>query len=114
MNVSITLEEEFKRQAKHLIKKYRSFREDLVVLQDSLIANPFQGISLGGGVRKVRMAIASKGKGKSGSARVLTLVVMVSEDADVTLLTIYDKSEIGNVSDEYIKWLVEQHGKTTY
>jgi hypothetical protein len=42
---------------------------------------------------------------------VLTLTVLVSDDADVTLLTIYDKSEIENVSDEYIKWLISETGK---
>jgi len=75
------------------------------------LKNPFQGTDLGGGVRKIRMAIASKGKGKSGGARVLTLTVLVSEDADVTLLTIYDKNEIDNVSDEYIRSLVSEAEK---
>jgi len=42
---------------------------------------------------------------------VLTLTVLVSEDADVTLLTIYDKDEIDNVSDEYIRWLISVAGK---
>lgn len=54
------------------------------------------------------MAIASKGKGKSGGARVLTLTVLVNSDTDVTLLTIYDKNEIENVSDQYVRWLVEE------
>ena len=69
------------------------------------------GESLGGGVRKIRIAIGSKGKGKSGGARVLTLIILVSDDADVTLLTIYDKEEIDNVSDNYIKWLVSEARK---
>lgn len=72
--------------------------------------NPFQGDNLGGGVRKIRMAIGSKGKGKSGGARVLTLNVLVSGDTDVMLLTIYDKNEIDNVFDEYIRWLVSEAG----
>ena len=67
--------------------------------------------ALGRGVRKIRMAIGSKGKGKSGGACVLTLTVLVSEDADVTLLTIYDKDETDNVSDEYIRWLISEAGK---
>ena len=54
------------------------------------------------------MAISSKGKGKSGGARILTLNVLVSNDANVTLLTIYDKNEIDNVSDQYLMWLVKQ------
>ena len=59
---------------------------------------------------KNRMAIASKGKGKSGGARVLTYNVQkVSEDEVlVTLMTIYDKSDIENVSDAYIRSLVAQ------
>lgn len=66
------------------------------------------GDDLGGGVRKIRMAIASKGKGKSGGARILTLNVKVSEDGlNVVLLTIYDKNEISNVKDDFIKYLID-------
>ena len=111
MNVTLHLHSEFKRQFRRLSKKYRSLIEDLEDFQEELIKNPLQGIDLGRGVRKIRMAIGSKGKGKSGGARVLTLTVLVSEDADVTLLTIYDKDEIDNVSDEYIRWLVSEAGK---
>jgi len=110
MNVSITTLDEFERQARRLSKKYMSLKDDLANLQKELLENPFQGDDLGGGVRKIRMAINSKGKGKSGGARVLTLNVLVSDDANVTLLTIYDKNEIDNVSDQYIMWLVKQCG----
>ena len=110
MNVSITTLDEFERQARRLSKKYKSLKDDLANLQKELLENPFQGDDLGGGVRKIRMAINSKGKGKSGGARVLTLNVLVSDDANVTLLTIYDKNEIDNVSDQYIMWLVKQRG----
>ena len=108
MNVTIHLHDEFKRQFRQLKKKYRSLTDDLENFQQSLKENPFQGDDLGGGVRKIRMAIASKGKGKSGGARVLTLNMLVSDDADITLLTIYDKNEIDNVSDDYIRWLVSE------
>ena len=108
MNLTIHLHDEFKRQFRQLKKKYRSLTDDLENFQQSLKENPFQGDDLGGGVRKIRMAIASKGKGKSGGARVLTLNVLVSDDADITLLTIYDKNEIDNVSDDYIRWLVSE------
>lgn len=103
MKVNIILGAEFKKRARHLAKKYHSFIDDLDDFKKSLTDNPFQGTDLGQGVHKVRMSIASKGKGKSGGARVLTLVMLVSDDAEVTLLTIYDKGEIGNVSDSYIK-----------
>lgn len=108
MSVTLHLHDEFKRQFRRLKKKYQSLTDDLEDFQKELKKNPLQGSDLGGGVRKIRMAITSKGKGKSGGARVLTLTVLVSDDADVTLLTIYDKSEIENVSDEYIKWLIQK------
>ena len=111
MKVIVTLGDDFKRQARRLSKKYKSLKDDLKDFQDSIKENPFQGSDLGGGVRKIRMAIGSKGKGKSGGARVLTLTVLVSDDANVTLLTIYDKDEIDNVSDNYIKWLVSEARK---
>ena len=113
MNVTLHLHDEFKRQFRQLRKKYHSLTNDLEEFQKEefqkeLKKNPFQGDDLGGGVRKIRMAISSKGKGKSGGARILTLNILLSDDADVTLLTIYDKNEIDNVSDEYIRWLVNE------
>lgn len=109
MKVTIDLEVEFKRRFKLLAKKYHSLAKDLALFKEELMENPFQGDELGGGVRKVRMAISSKGKGKRGGARVLTMTVLISGDADVTLLTIYDKNEMENVSDQYITWLVSQY-----
>ena len=108
MDVNIELGPEFKRQFKRLAKKYHSLRQDIASWKQEILENPFVGDDLGGGVRKIRMAIADKGKGKSGGARILTLNVMVSEDGmNVTLLTIYDKGEISNVKDEYIEVLIK-------
>ena len=112
MRVTISTTDEFNRQARRLAKKYKSLKNDLRSFQQELLDTPLQGDDLGGGVRKIRMAIASKGTGKSGGARVLTLNILVSDDVDdVTLLTIYDKNEIDNVSDDYIKWLVGEAKK---
>ena len=111
MKVKVIPSPEFNRRFKRLAKKYRSLPTDYLTLSDELKKNPFLGIDLGGGVRKIRMAIGSKGKGKSGGARVLTLTILVSEEADVTLLAIYDKEEIDNVSDNYIKWLISEAKK---
>ncbi len=111
MRVTISTIEEFDRQARRLAKKYKSLKADLMILQKEIMENPFVGSDLGSGIRKIRLAIASKGKGKSGGARVLSLTVLVSEDAEVTLLTIYDKNEIENVSDEYIRWLIDEAKK---
>ena len=108
MRVEILLGDEFKRQFKRLAKKYPSLMEDFIIFKKELTDAPLQGTDLGGGTRKVRMTIASKGKGKSGGARVITFnVIQHDEDSiEITLLTIYDKGEISSVTDKYIKWLV--------
>ena len=110
MKVTINFLEEFLRQAKPLRKKYPSFEADYFHLIDELEANPFMGTHLGRGVRKVRMAILSKGKGKSGGARIITYWVNQVDDVhiEVTLLTIYDKNKIANVSEDYIRSLIAQ------
>ena len=70
--------------------------------------NPYQGVDLGGGKRKLRMAVASKGKGKSGGMRVITFnVSVVDENIVVNLITIYDKQEICNVSEHYIDQIIK-------
>ena len=108
MNVHVEYGPEFKRQLKRLAKKYHSLKSDYESWLDEIYKNPLVGDDLGGGVHKIRMAIADKGKGKSGGARILTLNVKVSEDGmNVTLLTIYDKGEISNVKDEFIEFLIK-------
>ncbi len=108
MKVTFYLSDEFRRHFKRLAKKYPSLVNDYDTFKKGLCKNPFQGADLGGGTRKVRMAIASKGKGKSGGARVITFNVVQHEDetVEITLLTIYDKGEISCVTDQYIKWLI--------
>ena len=56
------------------------------------------------------MAIASKGRGKSGGVRVITYnLQQPSEDEIIiTLMAIYDKSDITNVSDAYLRSLVQE------
>ena len=94
MNYRITTEPDFLREAKRLAKKYKSFKRDLELLQEELLANPTAGADLGGGVHKVRMAIAAKNRGKSHGARVITYVFALDEsNGRITLLTVYDKAE---------------------
>ena len=94
----------FKREAKRLLKRFASLKEELAEAERSLQNNPIQGTPLGHNVYKLRVAIKSKGKGKSGGARIITYVVMA--DSTVFLLSIYDKSEISNIDDKTLKLLV--------
>ncbi|MBQ6050921.1 MAG: addiction module toxin RelE [Bacteroidaceae bacterium] len=110
MKVTIGYLDEFKRGAKALRKKYPSFQSDYETFLKELEADPFGGEPLGQHTYKYRMAIASKGKGKSGGSRVLTYNIQQQPEDEVlvTLMTIYDKSDISNVSENYIRALVQQ------
>ena len=95
----------FDKELKRLSKKHRSLKDDYKRLVEELEVNPFIGTDLGNGVRKVRLAIASKGKGKSHGARVITYteaVVDIDEDGIVTLLYVYDKGERDTISSAEI------------
>lgn len=98
----------FAREAKRLGKRYASIADDIEALTDSLIINPFQGADLGGGVRKIRMPISAKHKGKSGGARVITVNAIVGDDGIITMALIYDKSERESISKKEIKLLIEE------
>lgn len=106
--VTFNYTEEFLRQAKRLTKHYHSLADELDALQHELMDNPNTGIDLGGGKHKIRLAVKSKKRGKSGGMRVITLVVVVDpDDTCVNLLTLYDKKEISNVSDQYIDQIIK-------
>ena len=89
--------------------------QDYKIFIESLKTNPIQGKSLGGGVYKIRISISSKSKGKSGGARILTYNVkrVNQEKFIVVLMSIYDKSEMDNVSDGYLKDIVKEAKRLT-
>jgi mRNA-degrading endonuclease RelE of RelBE toxin-antitoxin system len=101
MSYKIVAISRFERELKRLAKKYRSLGNDLQVLHEDLQKDPEHGKPLGGGVYKIRLAIGSKGKGKSGGARVITYVKV--EATTIYLLSIYDKSEVEDISDSELK-----------
>lgn len=105
--VTFNYTEEFIRQAKRLAKRYRTLADDIYALQHELMENPETGVSLGGGKRKIRLGVKSKGGGKRGGLRVITLNVVVEATYTcINLLTIYDKKEISNVSEKYIDEII--------
>lgn len=109
-DITIEYTAHFKREFKRLSKKYRSLIYDFRDLKLSLKQAPLQGIDLGNRLRKLRLAITSKGKGKSGGARVITHVLLSIEGGTVTFLSIYDKSERSNISDSELKTLMIESG----
>ena len=111
MNVKIKPLPTFSRAAKRLNKHYSSFADDYAQLLKDLYANPTLGTDLGGGLRKIRMRITSKGRGKSGGARVITYtVVMAMDETTINLLYIYDKADRDSVSATEIEELLRKNG----
>ncbi len=106
MNYRIIPEPGFLREMKRLAKKYKSMKQDLQRLNDELLADPTRGVDLGEGFRKVRMAIASKNRGKSHGARVITYLYTINEaEGNISLLAIYDKQEKDNISEAELRQL---------
>ncbi len=105
MNYSVKSITVFERQAKKLVKKYTSLKKELLELINDLKKNPDQGTPIGKNCFKVRISIASKGKGKRGGARVITSFIVT--DHTVYLLSIYDKSEKENLTDKELDELLK-------
>lgn len=107
--------ENFRRKAKPLLKKHASLMSELEELAEQLFKNPYLGTLIGENIYKIRLAVKSKGRGKSGGMRILTyvfeveMVVEEGDEQDVTvfLLTIYDKSEQENISDKELRNLIK-------
>ena len=97
----------FTDEIKELSRKYPSLRKDFEKLLESLEDNPKMGSSIGNNCYKIRMAIKSKGRGKSGGARVITCVKIQNDS--IYFLSIYYKSEQSTITDkeimEYLKKL---------
>ena len=103
----------FAKELKTLCKKYKSLKKDFEALKEEIETNPNIGVSLGEGLRKIRLNISSKNKGKSGGARVITHQILVEidhqETMSVAFISIYDKSEYDTVDLDIVKKLVEEY-----
>jgi mRNA-degrading endonuclease RelE of RelBE toxin-antitoxin system len=108
MGYKINYTSDFERHLKRLSKKYKSLPSDLARLVDQLKNDPEYGIPLGFNLFKIRLKISSKGKGKSGGARVITF--LITQENEVYLVAIYDKSEIENLHKDHLKALLAAAG----
>lgn len=107
MSYNIEITALFEKQLKRLIKKFPSLKKEYAQLITLLKQNPKQGTAIGNNCYKIRLAIASKGKGKSGGARVISHVQITQ--TIIYLLSIYDKSEQSDITDndleEWVKMI---------
>ena len=104
MSFNIYTTDFFDKELKKLSKKYPSIKNDYIALVESLKGDPKKRQPLGNECYKIRMAIKSKGKGKSGGSRVISCVKIVAES--VFLLSIYDKGDKENISDKELDDLI--------
>ncbi len=105
MNFKAVPTPNFARELKPLLKKYPSLKAELRELETQLEKDPWIGAPLGSGCYKIRLAIESKNKGKSGGARVITCVISVDEK--VYLISIYDKSDQADINPGEIERLIK-------
>lgn len=95
----------FEKELKRLVKKFPSLKNEFSELVSAINNNPETGSFIGKDCYKIRIAIASKGKGKSGGARVITYLYIKSKT--VYLLTIYDKSEKSDLKANELTVMIE-------
>ena len=108
MSYNVNYTNNFAKELKSLAKKYKSLKEDIALLIQSLETQPIQGDEVFKNCYKIRLAIKSKGKGKRGGARVITFVQIY--DSEVVLISIYDKSDKETVNDSELKRLLNLAG----
>lgn len=109
MKCTLKIQPTFLKAAKQLDKKYPSLAQDVKSLSEELLNNPKLGVDLGGGLRKISMRITSKGRGKSGGARVISFNVVVSvEETVINLIFLYDKAERSSISKNEILQILQE------
>ena len=106
MRYKIIASDNFRKEAKRLLKKFTSLKDDLAGLEKTLTNNPTEGTALGNNCYKIRLKVKSKNKGKSGGMRVITLLVNISKN--IYLLSIYDKSEQADITSKELDQLVNE------
>lgn len=110
-NITVSVTDDFAKEAKRLAKKYPSFKQDYREFLESIKNNPLQGDEITKNIRKIRMAIKAKGKGKSGGARVITFNVFTDMgNGQVVFLLLYDKEDASTVKVNVVKQLVRDMG----
>lgn len=98
----------FDREVKRIAKKHKGIKSDLAKLIEDLEKNPTIGTDLGQNIYKIRLAISGTNKGKSGGARVITCIFVVTET--VYLTEIYLKNEHDTVDTALIVQRMKDNG----
>ncbi|MEB2775034.1 type II toxin-antitoxin system RelE/ParE family toxin [Algoriphagus sp. D3-2-R+10] len=108
MSYEVILTPDFKKFFKRLYKKYPSLRNDLFELIQKLEYDFQIGVPLGSNLYKIRLSIESKNKGKSGGARVI--YYFLSQNNEIYMIHIFDKSDFDNIPKEKLLELLRSAG----
>ena len=110
-NITVSVTEDFAKEAKRLSKKYPSFKQDYKDFLESIKENPLQGDEITKDIRKIRMAIKSKEKESRVVQRVITFNILTDvKNGRVVFLLIYDKEDASTVKVEVVKQIVRDMG----
>lgn len=105
MSYNIIPTHRYEKELKRLAKKYPSLKNEFADMIQNITTKPNFGTFIGNNCYKIRIAIASKSKGKSGGARTITYLYVETET--VYLLTIYDKGEKEDLKANELKEMIE-------
>ncbi|KIM07087.1 MAG: hypothetical protein KU38_11215 [Sulfurovum sp. FS08-3] len=102
MSYNITVVDTFKKELKALFKRYKGIKQDYKkVLELLSSSNPKDiAIHLGNNCYKIRIKNSDNNKGKSAGYRVIYLII--EDEQEIVLLSIYSKSDTENISEESI------------
>ena len=104
MNYKVIPTPEFIKNLKTLKKKYLNIKNDVLKLANELEKNPTMGTELGNNTFKIRIRNSDNNKGKSAGYRIITYCI--NDIKEVSLVTIYSKSEKENILDLELKELI--------
>jgi|AntRauMFilla1563_2_1112583.scaffolds.fasta_scaffold80783_1 mRNA-degrading endonuclease RelE of RelBE toxin-antitoxin system len=108
MASKVILTESFKKDAKKIAKKHKSIGNDIKLVIEKLEDDPYLGDRIGVQSYKIRFAIKSKGRGKSGGGRLITYINISAESKIendqiyIYLVAVYDKSVVSMIPDKDI------------
>ena len=94
----------FYKSIKKLQKKYRNINSDIDNFLKNIKNHNDLGISLGGGIYKVRLTNSDVSRGKSGGYRLLTYLQII--DNKITLIYIYSKSDLENLTEQEVDEMI--------
>lgn len=106
MSFEIFYTSRFQKELKAIVKRHPDFKDTFADFLSNLQNQPHQGISLGKGCYKIRLAVKSKGKGKLGGMRLITFIV--TKRQLIFLVSIYDKADKDGLSDKEIQSLIPE------